>query len=105
MSLLTPKPTTHHSPFVLAYGSDAMIPVELKVLSHRVIHYNPQTNEQLLVEPLDTIDEKRSATELRIAVRRHKSHDNNAKVRSQTFEVGDLVLKRIFLGYGKLGLT
>lgn len=63
----THKSTTGHSPFVLANRSEVMTPVELKVPSHRMTHYNPRTNEQLLLESLDMIDEKHDETELRAA--------------------------------------
>lgn len=67
---MTHKSTTGHSLFVLAYGSDAIIPIEPKVHSHRVIHYNPLTNEELLLESLDMIDEKHTEANLRTAVHR-----------------------------------
>lgn len=54
----THKSVTDHSPITLAYGSKAMVLIELEVHFHQVTRYNPQTNEQLLLEPLDMIDEK-----------------------------------------------
>ena len=60
------KSTTGHSPFALAYGSEAMIPVEPKVRSHRRRHFNQRENKQLLLESLDQINEKREEAKLRI---------------------------------------
>jgi len=44
-----------------------MIPVELEVPTHRRIHFNQATNESLLLEALDQLDEKRQEAELRVA--------------------------------------
>lgn len=52
------KSTTDHTPFTLAYGSEAVIPVELKVSSHRVTYYDPRMNIDFLLESLDFVDEK-----------------------------------------------
>lgn len=68
----THKSVTGFSPFALAYGLEAMIPVELDVHSHRDIHYNPQTNEQLLLESLDMIDEKLDEACLRVAAHQNR---------------------------------
>ena len=43
----THKTATRHTPFSLAYGSEAMIPVEIEVPSHRRIHFNQAKNEEL----------------------------------------------------------
>jgi len=63
----THKTATGHTPFSLAYGSEAMIPVELEVPTHRRIHFNQEQNEWLLLEALDQLDEKRQEAELRVA--------------------------------------
>ena len=55
----THKSVTSHTPFSLAYGTEAVIPVELEVPSHRVTYYNPKTNPNLLLESPDFVDEKR----------------------------------------------
>ena len=55
----TYKTATGHTPFSLAYGSEAMIPVEIEVPSHRRIHFNQAENEKLQLEALDLLDEKK----------------------------------------------
>jgi len=54
------KTATGHIPFSVAYGSEAMIPVELEVPTHRRIHFNQARNEWLLLEALDQLDEKKA---------------------------------------------
>lgn len=91
--LTTHKSMTDHSPFALAYGSEAMISIELEVPSHRVTHYDPRTNEQLLLKSLDMIDEKQTEAKLRAATYRHQvTRYYNTKVRGRTFEIDDLIL-------------
>ena len=71
--------------------------MELEVPSHRVTHYDPKTNQDLLLESLDFIDEKREEADLRAASYRHRvARYYNRKVQPRTFDVGDLVLKRVF---------
>ena len=63
----THKPAIGHTPFSLAYGSEAMIPVEVEVHSHRRVHFNETENEKLQLEALDFLDEKRVEARLRVS--------------------------------------
>ena len=100
----THKTATGHTPFSLAYGSEAMIPVEIEVPSHRRIHFNQAENEKLQLEALDFLDEKREETELRTAAHQQRiTRHFNSKVRRRSFEVGDLILKRIMTLTGVFG--
>ncbi|KAL0411988.1 UNVERIFIED_CONTAM: hypothetical protein Slati_3788500 [Sesamum latifolium] len=36
----TPRGSTGESPFTLVYGTEAIIPVELGMLLHRILHFN-----------------------------------------------------------------
>jgi len=93
----THKTATGHTPFSLACGSEAIIPVEIEVPSHQVIYYNPKTNKNLLLESLDMVKEKQKEADLRAAAHRHRvARYHNIRVQPRTFEVGDLVLKRVF---------
>ncbi|XP_057758264.1 uncharacterized protein LOC130978933 [Arachis stenosperma] len=53
----TPYSTTGESPFRIAYGMEAMIPVEVNEKSSRVIFYNEDANSQALKEELDLLPE------------------------------------------------
>ena len=84
--------TTHktmigHSPFTLAYGTEAIIPVELEVPSHRVTYYDPESNQNLLLESLDFIDEKHEGGNLRAAAYRHRALNIITKRSDQEFLV------------------
>ena len=68
----THKTATGHTPFSLAYGSEAMIPVETEVPSHRRIHFNQAENEKLQLEALDLLDEKRDEANLRVAAHQQR---------------------------------
>lgn len=63
---ITHKSAADHTPFSIAYGSEAVIPVELEVSSHRVTYYDPRTNRDLLLEFLNLVDEKLTWGQLHI---------------------------------------
>ena len=72
-----PKTATGHTPFSLAYGSEAMIPVETEVPSHRRIHFDQNENEKLQLEALDLLDERREEARLRIAAHQQRIADTS----------------------------
>ena len=100
---------TRETPFKLAYGSEAVIPAEVRMMSHRVRKYQAEENEEQLCLNLDLMDEVRMDAEQRTA--RYKnlmSRQYDAMVKPRRFKIGDLVLKRVTLAtrnpaYGKLG--
>ncbi|KAL0442197.1 UNVERIFIED_CONTAM: hypothetical protein Sradi_0158600 [Sesamum radiatum] len=53
----TLRGSTRENPFFLVYGTEALIPVELGIPSHRIMHFNEGSNSQLLKEHLDLVDE------------------------------------------------
>ena len=55
---------TGHTPFSLTFGSEAVLPVEIKVLSHRVQAYDQDCNHELLSTSLDLVDERREDSQL-----------------------------------------
>ena len=56
---MTVRTSTGEAPFKLAYGSDAMIPMEVGLTSYRVAHYKDEVNEKQLRLSLDLIDKVR----------------------------------------------
>ncbi|KAL0440403.1 UNVERIFIED_CONTAM: hypothetical protein Slati_2523300 [Sesamum latifolium] len=62
----TPRGSTGESPFSLVYGTEAVIPAELGLPSHRVMNFLEECNENLLRENLDLIEELREKAFLRI---------------------------------------
>ena len=75
-----------------------MFPVELDPPSHRRLTYDQDSNSQLLMESLDLIDEKREQAQIRVAAYQQKvARYFKSKVREIKFNVGDLVLRSVFL--------
>ncbi|KAL0449053.1 UNVERIFIED_CONTAM: hypothetical protein Slati_1461700 [Sesamum latifolium] len=95
-SKTTPRGSTGETPFSLVYGTEAIIPAELGIPSHRVMNFSEECNENLLRENLDLIEELREKAFLRI--QRYKNimiNSYNKRVKSRSFQVGDLVLRRV----------
>ena len=105
----TVRTPTGETPFKLAYGSEAVIPAEVHMASHRVKEYQAEENAVQFHLNLDLIDEVRMDAEQRIA--RYKNlmaRQYDAMVKPRRFNIGDLVLKKVTLAtrnpaYGKLG--
>ena len=56
-----------------------------------------QGNVELIVEDLDTIDESRESARIRIAsYQRQLAGSYNKRVKPRTFQLGDLVLRKVF---------
>ena len=80
----------------MAYGSEAVIPVEVGLTNYRVAHYNNEENEKQLHLNLDLIDKVRMDAEQRVARYKNlmtKHHDT--LVRPRQFNIRDLVLKTV----------
>ncbi|KAL0453731.1 UNVERIFIED_CONTAM: hypothetical protein Slati_1351200 [Sesamum latifolium] len=95
-SWTTPRGSTRETPFSLVYGTEAIISAELGMPSHRVMIFSEECNENLLRENLDLIEELREKAFLRI--QRYKNimiNSYNKRVKSRSFQVGDLVLRRV----------
>ena len=60
---MTVRTPTRETPFKLAYGSDAVIPVEVGLTSYKVAHYNNEENVKQLLLSLDLVDEVRMDAE------------------------------------------
>ncbi|KAL0378455.1 UNVERIFIED_CONTAM: hypothetical protein Sradi_3151000 [Sesamum radiatum] len=91
----TPRGSTGESPFSLVYGTEAIIPTELGMPSHRVMNFSEECNKDLLKENLDLIEELGEKAFIRM--QRYKNtmiNSYNKRVRTRSFQVGDLVLRR-----------
>nr|KYP57376.1 Pro-Pol polyprotein [Cajanus cajan] len=60
----TPQSTTRETPFRLAYGVDAMVPVEVGEPSFRRQHFHEESNDNSLRAELDVLDEVRERTQV-----------------------------------------
>ena len=54
------------TPFRLAYGSEAVIPVEVRHTSYRVENYDESKNDEAIRLQLDLVDEVRATVEQRL---------------------------------------
>jgi hypothetical protein len=87
---------TVYSPFFMVYGSEAVLPTDVAFGAPRIQHYEEGTTEETHKVDLDNIEEHRVAALMRHTryeqqLRRY--HDRN--VRERSFNVGDMVLRRI----------
>ncbi|GKU96467.1 hypothetical protein SLEP1_g9699 [Rubroshorea leprosula] len=91
----TSRTATGETPYHLAFGTEAVIPVEIGVPSLRVTHFDEGQNGQLLRESLDLLDDLREEARLRTLVYKQKiANFYNKRVRPRTFKLGDLVLRK-----------
>ena len=60
---MTVRTPTGETPFKLAYGSEAVIPAEVHMTSHRVKKYQAEENKEQLRLNLDLMDEVRMDAE------------------------------------------
>ncbi|GKV20191.1 hypothetical protein SLEP1_g30349 [Rubroshorea leprosula] len=72
----TPSLASGETPFSLAYGAEAVIPVEVGLPSDRASWHNDLNNEQLLRENLDLVEEVREMSQIRNMA--HQSGVTNA---------------------------
>ena len=92
----TQSAITKESPFSLAFGVEAVIPVELSVPSLRTQTYLAEGNEQVQRTELDLIEERREdALMKRAAYQQQVAKFYNARIKSREFRVGDLVLRKV----------
>ena len=102
---------TGETPFILTFGIEAVILVEVGLTSYQVKTYEDQKNQQELNNNLDLIDEVREEAMKRMA--KHKeamAKYYNRKVKVRKFNTGDLVLRKVSQATkdpskGKLGLA
>ena len=93
----------------MAYGAEAVIPLEIDFPTSRTSAFTPGGNDGLLEKSLDLIEGRRENAMVQLAYYQHKlkqGYDTNVKLRP--LAVGDLVLRKV-LGttknpaWGKLG--
>ncbi|KAI3467894.1 hypothetical protein Pfo_024557 [Paulownia fortunei] len=87
---------TQATPYALVYGVEAIVPLEQQIPSLRIAVQEGLTEEEnacLCLEELEALDEKRLEAQQRLeCYQAHLSRAFNKKVRSRSFQVGDLVL-------------
>ena len=105
----TRKSETQETPFVLVFGTEAVVPVEVGLKSPRVEFANAEHNEESLRLNLDLLEEKREqALKCAEDYQRKTTRYYDRKVRLNSFKPGDLLLKKLLSArkdptHGKLG--
>src|ERR1043165_7215090 len=89
-----PKTSNGETPFSLTYGTEAVIPTEVTNPSPRVLLAESIDNDKELRMNLDFLDERRDSAHVReAAYKRQLEKYYNARVKEQTFRVGDFVFR------------
>ena len=108
---MTARTPTGETPFNLTYGTEAVISVEVGLISLRREFFNEQSNNNQLKQNLDFLNEVRDQAAQRMAKYQQKIAEYyNRRVKLKKFNIGDLVLRKVTLAtkdlaQGKLGLT
>ncbi|KAK0601486.1 hypothetical protein LWI29_024751 [Acer saccharum] len=92
----TERGSTGETPYSMAYGAEAVIPVETSSSSPRVQLFQPEINIDMLKCGLDELEERRERAQIRnTAYQQRVARYYNSHVRERRFMLGDLVLKRV----------
>uniref|UniRef100_A0A2N9ERL9 Uncharacterized protein n=1 Tax=Fagus sylvatica TaxID=28930 RepID=A0A2N9ERL9_FAGSY len=105
----TKRRSTGETPFALAYGVEAVIPLEVGLPTTRTTEFDVEENESSLRMDLNLVEERRDMATIRLASYQHqmkRGYDKN--IRPRSFQVGDLVLRKVVANTrnpndGKLG--
>ncbi|XP_074373626.1 uncharacterized protein LOC141713975 [Apium graveolens] len=92
----TPRSITGETPFMLTYGYEAMVPVEVgsgSLRRDRYVEEDAEVNQRL---HLDLLEETRENSQLRlVAYQQRATRYYNKKVKWQLLKIGDLVLRKV----------
>ena len=92
----TYKMATGQTPFLLTYGSEAVLPIELAIPTDRVSSFDPGRNEEAVAAGVDLLEEARDEAALRAeAFKQSMINYHRRSVKSKNFQVGDLVLRNV----------
>ena len=105
----TRKSATQETPFALAFGTEAVTPVEIGLKSLRIELASVEHNEEALRLNLDLLDEKRDQVlKCTEDYQRKTTRYYDQKVKPMSYKPCDLVLKKLLPArkdptHGKLG--
>jgi hypothetical protein len=92
----TPRRSTGETPFSLAYGSEAVIPLEIGLPTLKTSEWEPTRNDLAQSQALDLLEERREQAMIRLASYQQQLKGYNKNVRPRSFQQGDLVLRKVF---------
>ena len=104
-----PRRSIRETPFAMTYEAEAVIPLKANFPMLKMNSFTPSSNDELLGESLDLIEEKREKAMIQLAYYHQKlkqGYDANVKLRP--LAPGDLVLRKVMgatknPSWGKLG--
>ena len=67
-----PRRSTRETPFLMTYGAEAVIPLEIGFLTSKTSSFNPRDNDKQLTKRLDLIEEKRENVMVQLAYYQQK---------------------------------
>ncbi|XP_057488501.1 uncharacterized protein LOC130774471 [Actinidia eriantha] len=92
----TPRKATNETPYSLAFGFKAVIPLEVGLPTIRTEAYNTSHNNDVLARDLDLAEERRENALIRMAdYQKQLAKSFNQKVQQREFEVGSLILRKV----------
>lgn len=84
--------------FLLAFGTEAVVLVEIGMTTYRTANFNPERNDEHLINNLDMLEEKRDGDALRIAANKNQMVKYyNLQVKPRRFAIGYLLLRKVSL--------
>lgn len=90
----SPRNSTGETPYKLAFGSEARLPVEVGSPSHRVIHFEEVSNVEGLKVNLELLNEVRDHAVHKVEEYKEKTRIYfGKKANIREYAVGDLVLR------------
>ena len=105
----TQKSATRETPFALAFGREAVAPVEVGIKSPRVELASEEQNDEALRLKLELLDERREQVQQRTEEYQRKTASYyNKRVKPRSYVPRDLVLKKLLPArknpaHGKVG--
>ena len=94
--ITTHKSATQETPFALAFGTEAVAPVEVGLKSQRIEFARAEHNEEVLRLNLDLLEEKREQVLKRVEdYHRKTARYYDRRVRPKSYKPSDLVLKKL----------
>ncbi|XP_056688278.1 uncharacterized protein [Spinacia oleracea] len=92
----TTKNSTGETPFLLAYGAEAVLPVEMCEPTLRVMLFNEDANWEMMKAALDFLPEARGNAALRQQLYKLRmTREYNKRVSRRILKVGDFVLRKM----------
>ncbi|XP_024164300.1 uncharacterized protein LOC112171333 [Rosa chinensis] len=93
----TATEATGETPFCMAFGSEAVLPIETQIQSPRIEYFDAGTNSEGLHLDADLLEERRDVAHMHnLANKRRIARYYDAKVQSRTLKLGDWVMKQVY---------